>query len=95
MIRCQKRYEAVKRRREKRAEDKQQDAEVEFNCSGTSEHGDNSLHIELEKYKDLESRYNALEVEYRRRMCELTELKEQCLTGRGFHIILYWKRMTI
>ena len=70
-----KRYEAVKCRLEKR--------EVEFNCSGTNEQGDNSMHNELEKYKDLESRYNALEEEYRRRMCELTELKE-CLTGRGF-----------
>ena len=83
-IRRQKRYEAVKRRIEKRAEAKQQDAEVEFNCSGTSEQGDNSMHIELEKYKDIESRYNALEEEYRRRIYELTELKEQCLTGRGF-----------
>ena len=46
----------------------------------------------VEKYRVLESKYNALEAEYRERMCELTELKEQHLMGRGYpHLSLLEK----
>ena len=39
-------------------------------------------HVELKKYKDLETKYNVLEAEYRSRMCEITDLKKK--SGQGF-----------
>lgn len=70
----QKRYEAVKRRREKKVEVIQQASTTEEEqipeTSSDVVLGESSKHsepvIELTKYEELESKYNALEVEYRK-----------------------------